>query len=51
MFRRVILDNWMAIFPAVAFLTALSVYVCVFYKTLRMRRPQVDHFSKLPFND
>lgn len=51
MFRRVLLENWMSIFPLVAFLTAATIYVAVSYKTLRMRKPQIDRFSKLPFND
>ncbi|PTY07319.1 hypothetical protein DB347_08430 [Opitutaceae bacterium EW11] len=51
MFRRVILDYWFAIFPLVAFLTALVVYVSITYKALRMRPSQIDHLAQLPFND
>lgn len=51
MFRRVLLDHWMAIFPLVAFITAASVYLMITYKALRMRRPQIDRFAHLPFND
>lgn len=51
MFRRVLLDHWMAIFPLVAFITAAAVYVIMAYKALRMRRSQLDHFARLPFTD
>lgn len=51
MFRRVILDHWVAIFPLVAFITAAVVYVVISYKALRMRRPELDRFAQLPFND
>ena len=51
MFRRVLLDNWMAIFPLVAFLTAAAVYAIITYKALRMRSTQIDRFAQLPFND
>ncbi len=51
MFRRLLLENWMSLFTLIAFITALSVYVTIFYRALRMRRPQVKHFANLPFND
>lgn len=51
MFRRIILDNWVAIFPLVSFITAAAVYVTITYKALRMRRGQIDRFAQLPFND
>lgn len=51
MFRRVLLDNWMAIFPLVAFLTAATVYVIIAYKTFRMQGAQANRFAQLPFND
>ncbi len=51
MFRRIILDNWIMIFPLAAFITAASVYVTFTYRALRMRRSQIDHFANLPFSD
>lgn len=51
MFRRVLLENWVAIFPLAAFVTALVVYFSISYKALRMRPSQVDQLSRLPFND
>ena len=51
MFRRLIFDHWVAIFPIAAFVTAFVVYVMFSYKALRMKRPQLDKFAQLPFND
>jgi hypothetical protein len=51
MFRRLLFDHWVAIFPIAAFITAFAVYVCFTYKAFRMRPSQVNRFSNLPFND
>ena len=51
MFRRLIFDHWVAIFPIAAFITAFAVYVCFTYKAIRMRASQVDRFAHLPFNE
>jgi hypothetical protein len=51
MFRRLLLENWTIIFTLVAFITALSFYLTIFYRALRMRRSQVEHFAHLPFED
>lgn len=51
MFRRLLLEDWMSVFTVIAFVTALSVYVTIFYRALRMRRAQVDRFAHLPFED
>lgn len=51
MFRRILLENWVMIFPLVAFITAACVYVTFTWRALRMRRPQIDHFANLPFSD
>jgi len=49
MFRRVILDHWMSIFPLVAFLTAATIYAVMTIKTIRMRPRQINRFASLPF--
>ncbi|HEY0943649.1 MAG TPA: hypothetical protein VGD81_00215 [Opitutaceae bacterium] len=51
MFRRLLLDDWMSIFTLVAFVTALSVYLTITYRALRMRRAQIERFASLPFQD
>ena len=51
MFRRLFLEDWMSVFTLVAFVTALSVYVTITYRALRMRRPQIERFASLPFQD
>jgi ABC-type nickel/cobalt efflux system permease component RcnA len=51
MFRRLIIEDWTAIFTIAAFVTVASIYLTMLYRTLRMRRPQIDHLSNLPFED
>ena len=51
MFRRLLLDNWMAIFTVSAFITALSIYVLTTYRALRMPRLQREALAWLPFAD
>ena len=50
MFRRVILENWMSIFPLVAFVTAACVYGLISLKAIRMRSDQIERFGNLPFD-
>ncbi len=51
MFKRLLFDDWVMIFPLVAFITATSVYVALTWRALRMRRSQIDHFANLPFKN
>ena len=49
MFHRIFFENWVILFPLVAFITASSVYATIFYRALRMKVPQIERFSQLPF--
>ena len=49
MFKRLIFDDWVVIFPLVAFITAACVYGCFVYFGLRMKRTQTEHLANLPF--
>lgn len=51
MFRRLVLEHWMGIFTLTAFVTALSIYLSVAWRALRMPRAQQDRFSRLPLDD
>ncbi len=51
MFRRLILENWMAVFTLTAFVTALSVYVSIAWGALRMTPVQRERFARLPLED
>ncbi len=51
MFRRIILDHWMSIFTLTAFITALSIYLSITWRALRMPRAQRERFAQLPLND
>jgi hypothetical protein len=50
MFRRLIFEDWVMIFPLVAFITASTIYVTITWRALRMKRPQIDRMAQLPFN-
>ncbi len=41
----------MAIFTLSAFITALSIYLMIAYRALRMPRLQRDALARMPFND
>ncbi len=49
MFRRLIFEDWVSLFPLIALITAGSVYATIFVRAVRMKRPQVDRLSSLPF--
>lgn len=51
MFRRLLIEDWTAIFTLAAFVTALSVYVTIFYRTVRMRQSKADELAHIPFDD
>lgn len=51
MFRRLLLDHWMAVFTLTAFATALSVYLSMAWRAARMPREQREHFANLPLKD
>ena len=49
MFHRIIFENWVTLFPLVAFITAGSIYAAIFYRAIRMKPQQIERFSQLPF--
>lgn len=49
MFRRLMLEDNAALFTIVAFITAVSIFVTITWRALRMRRPQLEQFANLPF--
>jgi hypothetical protein len=50
MFRRLIFEDSAALFTLVAFITAVSIFVSISWRALRMKRPQLDHSEQLPFS-
>lgn len=50
MFRRLVFENSAALFTIAAFITALSIYLSVAWRALRMKPAQVEHFARLPFS-
>lgn len=51
MFRRLLFEDWVSLFPLIALITAGSVYVTIFYRALRMKRPQIERMAQLPFEN
>lgn len=51
MFRRLVLENWTSLITVIAFITALSIYLPIFWRALRMKREKTDHLARLPLND
>ena len=49
MFRRLLFENWVNLFPLIALITAGSVYFTIFYRALRMKKVQIARFAGLPF--
>ncbi|MFI5357732.1 MAG: hypothetical protein ACHQ4G_10395 [Opitutales bacterium] len=49
MFQRLLLEDNAAIFTLVAFLVALSFFVTIAWRALRMPRSQIERFANLPF--
>jgi hypothetical protein len=49
MFKRLVLDNSVALVTIIAFLTALTIYVAFAWRALRMRQSQLARFENLPF--
>ena len=49
MFRRLVFENTAALFTLAAFITAVSIYLTIAWRALRMKRPQVQRFENLPF--
>jgi hypothetical protein len=51
MFNRFILPSFTAIFTIAAFSVAASIFVAVAWRAARMRRTDVERFSRLPLQD
>ncbi|MBP7141743.1 MAG: hypothetical protein KBA71_07525 [Opitutaceae bacterium] len=49
MFRRILLEDSAAVFTLTAFATAVSIFVAILWRALRMKRAQTAHFENLPF--
>ena len=49
MFRRLLFEDAAALFTLVAFITAVSIFVTLTWRALRMKRSQLEHFERLPF--
>lgn len=50
MFRRLILEDHAALFTCAAFFTALSIFLTIAWRTLRMNAARLARFENLPFS-
>ncbi len=50
MFRRLVFEDSAALFTIAAFITAVSIFVTITWRALRMKKSQVQRFENLPFD-
>ena len=50
MFRRLVFEDSAALFTIVAFITAVSIFVTITWRALRMKKSHVQRFENLPFD-
>ena len=48
MFKRLVLEDSATLFTLVAFITAVSFFVTISWRALRMKRPQLTRFENVP---
>ena len=51
MFRRILIEDWTTIFTLAAFVTVASIYLTMLYRTVRLRRSEVEELSQMPLAD
>ncbi len=50
MFRRLVFEDSAALFTLVAFITAVSIFLTISWRALRMKKAHVARFEQLPFD-
>jgi hypothetical protein len=51
MFRRIVFDHWVAIFPVISFVVTGIIYFAIARQALRMTPEKTERHSRLPFDD
>lgn len=49
MFKRLIFEDYAAFLTVAAFIVALTIYLTMLWRAMRMPRAQAEHFANLPF--
>ncbi|MCW5548627.1 MAG: hypothetical protein KIT44_06650 [Opitutaceae bacterium] len=49
MFKRLILEDYAALFTVGAFIVAVTIYLTMLWRAVRMPRGQTERFARLPF--
>ncbi len=50
MFRRLIFDNWVSIFPLISIIVTGVVYATITWRACRMKKTQIEHLENLPLS-
>jgi hypothetical protein len=51
MFQRILYEDWQLVFPLVAFVAAVAIFLVMSWRALRMKRAQVDRLARLPLEE
>ena len=49
MFKRLIFEDYAAFLTVAAFIVAVTIYLTMLWRAVRMPRAQAEHFAKLRF--
>lgn len=50
MFRRVVLEDWVHVFPLIGFVILFTIFLVVILRVSRMKKKNVDRMSSLPLD-
>ncbi len=48
MFNRLVLEDWMNVFPKIGFVVLFAVFLLVLLRVVAMKKKRIDHMSSLP---
>lgn len=51
MLRRLIFENWAILCTLIAFITALSIFLYIAYRALRMKRSDATRIASIPLEE
>ena len=51
MFNRITYEDWHTIAPIVAFILTFAVFAYFIVRAFQMRKPHLEHMSRLPLDD
>lgn len=51
MSSRVAFDAWQIVFPVIGFTLFFALFLWLFFRAVRMKRPSIDHLENLPLEE